>query len=207
MSQDWSDQLAQGLDTLRQPLDGDRQQLLLDYLRLLGEWNRAYNLTAVREPDKWVSRHLLDSLSLLPWLSMGPLLDVGSGAGLPGVPLAIARPDLAVTLLDSNRKRTRFLHQVVGELGLRHVAVVHARAEHWDPDVRFAAITSRAFASLADMVKVTRHLIDDGGTWLAMKGSVDDSELLALPDGIRREIVPLTIPGESASRQLVILHH
>ena len=125
----WQQQLAQGLAAMKIALSPAQREALLGYLGLLARWNRAYNLTAVRDPALMVRRHLLDSLSILPWVDRGPLLDVGTGAGLPGIPLAIARPDLTVTLLDSNRKKTRFVRQVAGELGLANVEVVNVRVE------------------------------------------------------------------------------
>jgi 16S rRNA (guanine527-N7)-methyltransferase len=200
-----AEQLLSGLAEMSLDLDSAQQGVMLDYLGLLQQWNRAYNLTAVRDPSLWVSRHLLDSLSILPWLKHGPVLDVGSGAGLPGIPLAIARPQLAFTLVDSNRKRTRFLQQVVGDLGLDHVEIVHQRVEGLSPPIDYATVISRAFASLADMVTATAHLLSVNGTWLAMKGKVDPGELSALPETVTHEVVSLSVPGESASRHLVVL--
>jgi 16S rRNA (guanine527-N7)-methyltransferase len=201
----WSEELEQGLEAMGLPLQAAQRQALLDYLVLLQHWNGTYNLSAVRDPAQMVSRHLLDSLSILPWLHEGPVLDMGSGAGLPGIPLSIARPELAFTLADSNRKRTRFLQQVVGELGLRHVQVMQSRVETIDRPGAVRTITSRAFASLADMFDAASPLLAAGGQCLAMKGRLSAEELLALPEGVHREVLPLTVPGQSAVRHLVIL--
>jgi len=201
----WSEQLEQGVQGLQLTLRPSQCQALLDYLALLQRWNGTYNLSAVRDPAQMVSRHLLDSLSILPWVREGPVLDIGSGAGLPGVPLSIARPELAFTLVDSNRKRTRFLQQVVGELGLRNVEVVHSRVESLDRAGGFRTVTSRAFASLADMFQVASDLLAEGGRCLAMKGRVSAEELAELPAGVEPEVLSLTVPGASGARHLVVL--
>jgi 16S rRNA (guanine527-N7)-methyltransferase len=201
----WSEQLERGLAAMQLALQLPQRQLLLGYLALLQEWNGTYNLSAVRDPAQMVARHLLDSLSILPWLYEGPVLDMGSGAGLPGIPLSIARPELAFTLVDSNRKRTRFLQQAVGELGLRNVEVLQSRVETLDRPGAFRTITSRAFASLADMFDAASPLLAEGGRCLAMKGRVSADELSALPEGVHSEVLPLTVPGEAAARHLVIL--
>jgi 16S rRNA (guanine527-N7)-methyltransferase len=201
----WSEQLERGLEAMKLPLQPSQRQALLDYLALLQHWNGTYNLSAVRDPAQMVSRHLLDSLSILPWLHQGPVLDMGSGAGLPGIPLSIARPELAFTLVDSNRKRTRFLQQVVGELALHNVEVMPSRVETIDRHGAFRTITSRAFASLADMFDAASPLLAEGGRCLAMKGKVSAEELSALPEGVHSEVLPLQVPGEAATRHLVIL--
>lgn len=201
----WPSQLDAGLEALRLELSGAQRQALLGYLGLLSRWNRVYNLTAVRDPDLVVGRHLLDSLAILPWLGDGPVLDLGTGAGLPGVPLAIARPACRFTLLDSNGKKTRFVQQVAGELGLANIEVVRARVEQMARPRHYAAIVSRAFADLAAMVRLSTPLLAPGGRWLAMKGAVAQSELDALPEGIAVELVPLAVPGEAGERHLVIL--
>jgi len=177
---------------------------LLAYLAELEKWNAAYNLTAIRDPREMVTRHLLDSLVMVPHVR-GPLLDVGSGAGLPGIPLAIARPELAVTVLDSNGKKARFLRHAVRALKLGNVAVVEARVEDHRPDAPYAAITSRAFASLKDFFSLTGHLLAADGQWLAMKGKLDDSETQDLPAGVGIvDIKPLKVPGLAEARHLVI---
>jgi 16S rRNA (guanine527-N7)-methyltransferase len=179
---------------------------LMAYLALLEKWNRTYNLTAVRDPLEMVPRHLLDSLSVLPWLAGPNVLDIGSGAGLPGIPLAIARPDLAFTLLDSNAKKTRFITQAVAELGLAHVTVVNARAEEFHPPHSFATLVTRAFASIPDMLAACGHLCGSGCRLLAMKGAVPQAELASLPDGFKVSAIhALEVPGLEAQRHVIIL--
>ena len=177
---------------------------LAHYVALLGRWNRVYNLTAVRRPEDIVARHILESLSILPWVQGYRVLDVGSGAGLPGIPLAMARPDLAFTLLDSNGKRTRFMTQAVAELGLTNVRVVRCRVEEYCPDTLFDSVLSRAFASLAIMLENAGRLCDANGCVLAMKGVRPDSELADVPSGYRLVgVYPLAVPGLNADRHLV----
>ena len=177
---------------------------LTTYLTLLERWNRAYNLTAVRDPDAMVIRHLLDSLSILPWLEGPRVLDVGSGAGLPGIPLASARPDYEFYLLDSNGKRTRFLTQVVAELHLANVRVIRSRVEDYQPATPFNSVVSRAFATLADMVVDAGRLCAPEGRLLAMKGVFPDDELARLPLGyVVVGVHPLHVPHLDAERHLV----
>lgn len=179
---------------------------LTAYLALLERWNRAYNLTAVRDPEAMVIRHLLDSLSILPWLDGPRILDVGSGAGLPGIPLAIVRPDCEFYLLDSNGKRTRFLTQVVAELQLPNVHVVRSRVEDYQPAASFNSVVSRAFATLADMVADAGRLCAPEGRLLAMKGVFPDDELACLPSGYQvTGVYPLHVPSLDAERHLVHL--
>lgn len=182
----------------------DRNRLL-QYVQLLVKWNSVYNLTAVRDPQEMVTRHLLDSLSLLPYLQGARMLDIGTGAGLPGLPLAVARPDLDCTLLDSNAKKTRFVVQAVGELALKNVDVVQMRAEQYRPAVLFDTLVSRAFASIADMLTAARHLCAPRGRFLAMKGSYPEDELAAIPADYTTEVVALTVPGLDAARHVVIV--
>jgi len=196
--------LAAGLATLGLDLPAAAQGKLLAFRDLLLKWNKTYNLTALRDSQQAVSHHLLDSLAILPHVGPGPLLDVGSGGGLPGIPLAIARPDLTVCMVDAVQKKTTFLQQVVIELGLRNVTVHHARVEEMVG--QFAQITSRAFAELHLFVGLTRHLLAPGGRWLAMKGVRPDDEIAALPAGIVVDaIIQLTVPGLEAERHLIIL--
>jgi len=202
---DWRQQLDRGLAALDLQLSKGRREQLLGYLGLLTRWNRSYNLTAVRDPSIMVRRQLLDSLSILPWVDQGPVLDVGTGAGLPGIPLAIARPDLNFSLLDSNGKKTRFVNQVVGELGLANVEVIRSRVEQLDRPQHYALITSRAFATLAEMVEKTAPLLVPDGCWLAMKGTQPQIERVDLPAGLRVKTVVLQVPGERGQRNLVIL--
>ena len=201
----WQEQLDAGLEAMGIGLPPSRRRLLLDYLSLLFKWNRAFNLTAVRDPNVAVSRQLLDSLSILPLVQGERLLDLGSGAGLPGLPLALARPDWKVTVLDSNAKKARFLRQAKLELGLKNVEVVQARVERYQREPGFDTITSRAFATLAELVTLSRHLLAPGGLWLAMKGRLPQGELAALPLDLSTEVVPLRVPGEKGQRHAVLL--
>ena len=178
---------------------------LLDYVELLQRWNRSYNLTAVRDPAGMITRHLLDSLSILPWVPGRRLLDAGTGAGLPGIPLAIARPDLDVTLLDSSGKKVRFLNNLRRELGLQNVHPVQARLEEYDPPAHFDAIVSRAFASLVAFAEAARHLADKASL-LAMKGRYPAAELEHLPDWVQlHSVEKLEVPGLQEDRHLVIM--
>jgi 16S rRNA (guanine527-N7)-methyltransferase len=182
-----------------------QQRQMLDFLVLLMKWNRAYNLTAVRDPAVVVRRQLLDSLSILPFVDTGPVLDIGTGAGLPGIPLAIARPGLAFSLLDTNGKKTRFVQQVVGGLGLANVEVIRGRVEQLDRPGHYARITSRAFATLADMVNGSQSLLAADGCWLAMKGTRPDAEIRKLPPDLDAKIEALEVPGETAARNLIVI--
>lgn len=202
---DWGRQLDEGLSALGLGLSGPQKELLIAYLGLLSKWNRSYNLTAVRDPAVMVRRQLVDSLSVSPWLKRGPVLDVGTGAGLPGIPLAIAHPELNFSLLDTNGKKTRFVKQAAGELGLANVEVIRARVERLDRPGYYALITSRAFATLAEMVSLTAHLLAPGGHWLAMKGARPGAELAELGAAFSAETAALQVPGEPGQRHLVIL--
>jgi 16S rRNA (guanine527-N7)-methyltransferase len=152
-----------------------------------------------------VTRHLLDSLAIRPYLAGPRVLDIGTGAGLPGIPLAVACPDISFTLLDANAKKTRFVTQAVAELGLKNVEVVQERAENYRPAEKFDTLVSRAFASIADMLAATRHLCAPRGRFLAMKGACPEEELAAVPAGFSNQVVALTVPGLAAQRHLVIL--
>jgi len=177
------------------------------YLRLIEKWNRVHNLTAVRECEQMVSLHLLDSLSILPHVDReGSLLDVGSGAGLPGIPLAIAEPRLQATLLDSSHKKTVFLEQARNDLQLANVDVVCERVEHWRPGRTFDVVVSRAFADLAEFAAQAGHLLSPKGRLLAMKGVYPFEELARLPaTGATSRVVELQVPGLEAKRHLVII--
>lgn len=181
------------------------QQAMLRYLALLQKWNKVYNLTAIRDPKQMLTHHLLDSLAVVPHIWPGRWLDVGCGAGLPGLMLAMARPDCEVVLLDSNSKKTSFVQQAIIELKLHNAQVFCARAEEWGRGEKFDGIISRAFAEMADFVSTTRHLLAPGGRWVAMKGHVEQ-ELKALPGDIRiDQTVALQVPGLNGTRSLVIL--
>lgn len=181
------------------------QHQLLDYLHLLDKWNQAYNLTAIRQPLEMVDKHLLDSLSLLPHVSARPLLDVGAGAGLPGLVLAMAQPELPVTLVDAVAKKVQFMQHVIRSLRLAQAQAVHARVEALRGT--YDQITSRAFASLTDFVTLTRHLLNPGGHWLAMKGQVPHDELQALPHWVGVvDCIALRVPSALGDRHLILLH-
>lgn len=188
------------------PLPVADRQLLLAFVHLLAKWNAAYNLTAVRDPQEMITRHLLDSLVLLPYVQGPRVLDIGTGPGLPGIPLAVARPDCAFTLLDANAKKTRFVTQAVGELGLKNVEVVQERVENYRPVEKFDTLVARAFSSIADMLNNARHLCAPGGRFLAMKGVYPEAELAAIPaDFAVSEVVALKVPGLDAARHLAII--
>ena len=204
-----ADELARGIQALGLEIDAATQQRLLDYLALLAKWNKAYNLTAVRDVDEMVSRHLLDSLSIVARFEAAGgerWLDVGSGGGMPGIPLAILFPGKSLTLLDSNGKKTRFLTQVKLELKLDNLQVIHSRVEAFQPELPFNGIVSRAFSSLEDFTNWTRHLGDARTNWLAMKGVHPSEELAALPEDFRVEAEhALAVPGCQGQRHLLIL--
>lgn len=196
--------LADGLSVMQISLAADAQAKLLAYLDLLARWNRTYNLTAVRDPGEMVSRHLLDSLAVSPFVRGATLVDLGSGAGLPGIPLAIARPDLRVTLVESNGKKARFLREAVRSLPLANVRVEQSRVQ--DSTGKFDTVTARAFASLTDMLAWGGHLLANDGRWLALKGHADPAEIAAVPDDFRLVAVhPLTVPGVGGERCVVEL--
>jgi len=199
-------QLAQGIAQLDLTLPPQAQPRLLDYLALLQKWNRIYNLTAVREATRMVSHHLLDCLAIAPHVAATTVLDVGSGAGLPGIPLALAQPRTQVTLLESSHKKAAFLQQAKFELKLDNVAVVCERVEEWQPDRMFEMVVSRAFSDLAEFITAAgRHVASDGRL-AAMKGVYPHEEITRLPQGWRLlEVIPLTVPGLHAKRHLLLL--
>jgi 16S rRNA (guanine527-N7)-methyltransferase len=203
-------------DPLRDPIESGLHALGLDhalaepllaYLSLLQRWNATYNLTAIREPRQMVTLHLLDSLAMQPYVAgIGRLADLGSGPGLPGIPLAIACPALQVCLVESNGKKARFLREAVRHLRLGNARVAESRAEALDEPGAYQAITARALASLADILAVGGHLLAPGGRLLAMKGARPDAEIAALPAGWRVEALhPLRVPGLAAERHLVVV--
>lgn len=188
--------LDDGLVKLGLDLPGPVRDGLIAYVQLLAKWNRAYNLTAVRDPLEMVTRHILDSLVVVPWFHASRTIDVGTGGGLPGIPLSLVFPEREFVLLDSNSKKTRFLVQARAELGLENVTVVHSRVEDYHPDQAFDAVITRAFASVADILTSSRHLLKPGGEFLAMKGLVPADELENLPPGFHlEEVITLTVPG------------
>jgi 16S rRNA (guanine527-N7)-methyltransferase len=196
--------LEQGIAALGLALPEDAVQRLLDYQALLERWNAAYNLTAIRDPGEMITRHLVDSLAILPYVQGHTLADLGTGPGLPGIPLAIAAPGREILLVDSNGKKVRFLREAIRALKLEGVRAVQSRVE--DVEGQFDCVTARAFATLADMLGWGGHLLAPGGIWLAMKGKRPDDELPGIPAGFAvRGMHELTVPGLDAERHLVVL--
>lgn len=199
-------QLADGLSALRISLAPEVQNRLLAYGALILKWNRVYNLTAVRDEASVVALHLLDSLSVLPYLEGQTLADIGSGAGLPGMVLAIVRPDLQVTLVESNQKKNAFQQQARIELALENVRCLCQRVEAVQPERPFDIVISRAFADLSDFVRLSNHLIGPAGCLAAMKGVYPADEIARLPAGYAAvQTIPLVVPGVDAARHLVLV--
>lgn len=197
--------LTQGLTAINCPLPAPVQQQLLAYHGLLIKWNKAYNLTGIREPQAMLTQLLLDSLVALPILDHGPVIDVGSGGGVPGLPLAIARPDLAFTLVDSNGKKTRFINHVVTTLQLPNVDVVQSRIESYTPSVPARWVISRAFSELAEFIALTRHLLATDGQWLAWKANPQDELTAVMQHAELRQTIPVHLPGVNSARCLLVL--
>lgn len=202
--------LEQGLRQAGVELTASQLQQLLDYLNLLQKWNKVHNLTAVRDPEEMVTLHLLDSLSVLPHIQGERLLDVGSGAGLPGIPLALCLPRLQVTVMDSSHKKTSFMRQVKAELNIANLEVICGRVEKYQPTKLFDIVVSRAFSDLGEFVGLTRHLCAADGQWLAMKGVYPYDELAQLTaqfaeDLQPAQVIPLKVPGLEAQRHLVFV--
>ena len=199
--------ILNGASTLGLELSANAGERMASHLLLIEKWNRVHNLTAVREPEQMVTLHVLDSLSLLPHLgAAASVVDVGTGPGFPGIPLAIARPDVRVTLLDSSHKKCTFLEQARTELGLANVEVVCERAEQWKPAQRYDAVVSRAFAELTDFVAQASHLAAPGGRFLAMKGVYPYDEIARVPASHKVSlVVELKVPSLDAKRHLVLI--
>jgi len=201
-------QLSQGLVGLGLELPAATQQQLLHFIELLAKWNKAYNLTAIRDPAEMVSKHLLDSLAILPYLVEGSVIDVGTGPGLPGIPLSLVRPNQAFTLLDSNSKKTRFVTQAVMELGIPNVTVVQSRAEAYMPAHPYDVVIARAFAAIGELLHWVRHLCAPGARIIAMKGQYPEGEMEGWPAGFSCESVEkITIPGLQAERHVVLIRY
>lgn len=199
-------QLTAGLDALGIALTEHALTQSMHYIRLLSKWNHAYNLTAITEPAAMIVRHLLDSYATVPYISGPRILDVGTGAGVPGIMLALARPEYEFVLLDSNGKKTRFVTQAVLELQLKNVAVVQERVEKFHTETLFDTVISRAFSQVKDMIEKTAHLCAATGRILAMKGHYPHSELMNLPDTVMIEAVhKLHVPGLSEERHIVCM--
>jgi 16S rRNA (guanine527-N7)-methyltransferase len=202
-------QLSEGIEFLGLALPPETQTRMLQYLALIRKWNQVHNLTAVREPEAMLVRHLLDSLAILPHVAGPRIADVGSGAGLPGIPLALARPEWRVTLVETNHKKTAFLQQARIELDLKNVEVMTERVENFHPVDGFDIVISRAFSDLADFAGLAGHLCasgNGGGRLVAMKGVYPHEELAQLPAQFMVEkILPVTVPGLEAERHLVLI--
>jgi len=196
--------LAQGIESLGLKIDAPVQQDLLHYLELLRKWNKVYNLTAIRDAEQMLSHHLLDSLSIVPYVRGPRVLDMGCGAGLPGIPLAMARPDLQVVMMDANAKKTRFVQQAITELKLDNAEAVHARAEDYTAPGGFDTVTSRAFSSLEDFLGLAAPYLQKGGQLLAMKGRYPTQELELSFNQFRLIAVhQLEVPFLDSERHLV----
>lgn len=198
--------LAQGIASMGLAVSDEAQQKLLAYLALLQKWNKVYNLTAVRDPLEMVTLHLLDSLSVLPYVNSKNVLDVGSGGGLPGIVLAICKPELQVTTIDTVQKKVIFMRQVKGELGLHNLTPVHARVENFQPSEPFELVISRAFSEIGLFLQLTQHLIAKNGRWLAMKGVMPMHELENLPFQ-PIQVLPLKVAGLDAERHLLVFEN
>ena len=199
-------ELSKGIEALALTIALQNQQRLLQYLALIVKWNQVHNLTAVREPEKMLTQHLLDSLAVVPHIAGPRVADVGSGAGLPGIPLALARPEWSVVLIESNHKKAAFLQQARIELKLENIEVVTERVEHYRPAGRFDTVISRAFSDVAEFIMLAGHLCTDDGRLVAMKGIYPHEELAQLPPSFTVEkIAPVAVPGLVAERHLVLV--
>jgi len=198
--------LENGVTEIGLSLGRDERNKLLQYLALLEKWNRVYNLTAIRDREKMISGHLLDCLAVIPYVTGARVLDAGSGAGFPGIPVAVARPDIQVVLLDSNHKKAAFLRQAVADLQLKNATVVCERVEIWQAAEKFDCIISRAFAEIAEFIAQTGHLLAAGGVFAAMKGVHPFEEIERLPADFRvRQVHAFAVPGLGAQRHLVLI--
>lgn len=193
--------LQQGLQELNFPFDDAKIESLLAFIKLIEKWNKAYNLTAVRDPEEMARLHILDSLAVLPYIKGKKVADIGTGAGLPGIPLAIFLPEVDFTLLDSNSKKTRFVQQAVLELKLNNVTVQHSRVEQFQPQFMFSTVITRAFAEMEKITLLANHLLAEDAILLAMKGQKPEQELMEISDTY--SIIPVTVPGIEAERCLI----
>jgi 16S rRNA (guanine527-N7)-methyltransferase len=198
------DLLVEGLHRMSLNLSDQMIDQLMAYLNLIEKWNRVYNLTAIRERDEMIKLHFLDSLSILNHVEMEHVLDVGSGAGFPGIVLAITKPELKVTVMDSVNKKTTFMQQVKSELSLSNLNVINARVEEYQPIILFDSVITRAFSSIQNMLLMTQHTLQKNGAWLAMK-SKDVKEELAALDQNQYTLITLEVPFINAERYLVKL--
>lgn len=204
LNQELSRELRRGIELLTTALSDAQQESLLAYLALLSRWNKTYNLTAIRDERVMVHKHLLDSLAVLPHLQGQRFIDVGTGAGLPGIPLAIALPQNHFSLLDSNGKKTRFLRHACAELGLKNVSVIKSRVDEYIPEERYDTVLSRAFASLDAMISGCKHLITPNGEFLAMKGQYPSDEIQSVEATAHQvATIDLRVPGLAEDRCLL----
>lgn len=193
--------LQQGLNQLDISADENKIDSLLAFIKLIEKWNKAYNLTSVRKPEEMMRLHILDSLTVLSFIQGERVADIGTGAGFPGIPLAIFMPDVEFTLVDSNSKKTRFVQQAILELKLQNVNVIHSRVEKFHSEELFSTVIMRAFSSLQNIILLTEHLLQDQGVLLAMKGQKPESELNEISQSY--SIIPLQVPGVEAERCLI----
>jgi len=193
--------LASGIASLNLSVTDEKIDQLLGFIKLIEKWNKAYNLTAIRDREEMARLHILDSLAIAPHVEGKRVIDIGTGAGLPGIPLAICLPEIDFTLLDSNAKKTRFVQQVVLELKLKNVEVLHSRVENYHPEKTYDAVLTRAFAGLSDIVRLTAHLLSKDGVLLAMKGQNPDAELAGI--AAKKSVVSVSVPGTDIERCLV----
>lgn len=193
--------LESGLSALNLPHTPEQTEQLLAFIKLIAKWNKAYNLTAVRNNEDMARLHILDSLAILPHIEGKRVIDIGTGAGLPGIPLAIFLPEVEFVLLDSNAKKTRFVQQVILELKLKNISVLHRRVEDYQPEQGFDTVTMRAFASLPDIMKLTAHLLSPNGVLLAMKGQIPEAELAEID--AQTTLIKINVPEVEAERCLV----
>lgn len=193
--------LVSGIASLNLNATDEQVDQLLDFIKLIEKWNKAYNLTAIRDRAEMARLHILDSLAIVPHIEGKRIIDIGTGAGLPGIPLAICLPEVGFTLLDSNAKKTRFVQQVVLELKLKNVEVLHSRVENYHPEQAYDAVLTRAFAGLSDIVRLTAHLLTKDGVLLAMKGQNLDAELAEIT--AKKSVISISVPGTDVERCLV----
>jgi 16S rRNA (guanine527-N7)-methyltransferase len=205
---DLASKLATGVEMLglQAVVTSEMQEKCLAYMALMQKWNKVYNLTAVRDPEEMLVLHLLDSLSVLPYVQSGNVLDVGSGGGLPGLVIAITRPEVEVTTIDTVQKKAIFMRQVKAELGLLNAQVVHGRVEAYVPPARFSQVISRAFSDIALFKQLTTHLIAPQGRWLAMKGLLPNDEL-EQAEVVPKEVIRLHVPYLQAERHLIVFEN
>jgi len=193
--------LVSGIASLNLNVTDEKIDQLLSFIKLIEKWNKAYNLTAIRDREEMARLHILDSLAIVPHIEGKRVIDIGTGAGLPGIPLAICLPEIDFTLLDSNAKKTRFVQQVILELKLKNVEVLHSRVENYHPEKTYDAVLTRAFAGLSDIVKLTAHLLSKDGVLLAMKGQNLDAELAEI--AAKKSVISVSVPGTDVERCLV----